>query len=389
MSGHAGAGAFAGTAPGADAFAGAGGAVVGWDIGGANVKAARLAGPDPAAALVVERPFALWREPERLPEVLARVAGELGAAEAMAITMTAELADCFETKRAGVRAVLDAVARAFPGTPAWVYGTDGRFRAPAAARRAPGRVAAANWLAAATWAARRHPDALLLDVGSTTTDVVPLVAGRVAARGRTDTERLAAGELVYTGALRTPVAAIVRRVPLRRGWCRVAAEHFAIAADAHRWLGRIAPAEYTCETPDGRGTSRRECARRLARVVCGDMESTSPAEVTAIARHVVAAQRRQVTAAIRQVLGRLAGAGPRVALAAGCGHRLAAEAARAAGLEPIGLAEAWGPGGALAAPALAVACLLAEGSERRGRRARPGRRARAAPPAPLAGAPDP
>ncbi|MBX6364752.1 MAG: H4MPT-linked C1 transfer pathway protein [Gemmatimonadetes bacterium] len=289
----------------------------------------------------------------------------------MAVTMTAELADCFETKRAGVRAVLEAVWRAFPDRPAWIFGTDGRFRALESTWRARAGAAAANWLAAATWAARRHPDALLLDVGSTTTDVVPIVGGRVAARGRTDIERLAAGELVYTGVLRTPVCAIVRRVRLRGGWCRVAAEHFAIAADAHRWLGRIGAAEYTCETPDGRGTSRRECAGRLARMVCGDLESVSAAEVTSIARQVVDEQRRQIAAAIRQVVRRLGAAAPRVALTAGCGHALAAEAARDAGLEPVALTGAWGAG-ATTAPALAVACLLAERLARGGRPTRPG-----------------
>ena len=214
-----------------------GDALVGWDIGGANVKAARL-GPDGGEALVLERPFALWREPARLPEVLAELARELGAARAAALTMTAELADCFPSKRAGVLAVLDAAARALGDapTPIHVYGTDGRFRSLEEARRAPEGVAAANWLASATWLARSVPDALLVDVGGTTTDIVPIVGGRVAALGRTDTERLVAGELVYTGLLRTSVPALVRRVRLARGPCRVAAEHFAIAADAHLWL---------------------------------------------------------------------------------------------------------------------------------------------------------
>ena len=157
----------------------------------------------------------------------------------MAVTMTAELADCFTTKREGVAFVLDAFHTAFPAIDPWVYGVDGRFRSAAAARKQPLEVAAANWMATATLVARSIPDALLLDVGSTTADVIPIVAGRVAARGRTDPDRLRTGELVYTGALRTPVCAIVRSVPLCGRLCRVAAEHFAVAADVHLWLGWI------------------------------------------------------------------------------------------------------------------------------------------------------
>ena len=157
----------------------------------------------------------------------------------MAVTMTAELADCFATKREGVVFVLDAFRTAFPGVEPWVYGIDGRFRSAEAARQRPHRDRGRQLDGERTFVARAFPDAIFLDVGSTTTDVIPIVAGRVAARGRTDPARLRTGELVYTGALRTPVCAIVRSVPLRGRPCRVAAEQFAVAADVHLWLGRI------------------------------------------------------------------------------------------------------------------------------------------------------
>src|SRR6185436_18573422 len=181
-------------------------------------------------------------------------------------TMTAELADCFATKRAGVAFVIDAFRDAFPASELWVYGVDGQFRSAEDARRQPLQVAAANWMASATLVARTFPDALLVDVGSTTTDIIPIVAGRVVARGRTDSTRLRTGELVYTGSLRTPVCAIVRSVPVDGRRCRVAAELFAVAADVYLWLGRIEEAGYTCETPDGRGRSRAEAGARLARI---------------------------------------------------------------------------------------------------------------------------
>src|SRR5204862_4594167 len=166
----------------------------------------------------------------RLTDVLIEMAAPFGAVRAMAVTMTAELADCFATKREGVAFVVDSVCLAFPGVETSIYGVDGRFHSVEDARMQPHRVAAANWMASATVAARTCPNTLFVDVGSTTTDIIPIVCGTVVARGRTDAARLRTGELIYTGALRTPICAIVRTVPLRGRRCRVAAEHFAIAA---------------------------------------------------------------------------------------------------------------------------------------------------------------
>ena len=335
------------------------GPIIGWDVGGANVKAARIAPDGEFQPQVLERPFALWREPHRLPTVLAEAADRLGGARTMAVTMTAELADCFATKREGVAFVLDAFRAAFPDVRPWVYGVDGRFRSAEAARRRPHRVAAANWMASATLMARAFPDALFLDVGSTTTDVIPIVAGRVAARGRTDPARLRTGELVYTGALRTPVCAIVHSVPLRGRRCRVAAETFAIAADVHLWLGRIGEGDYTCETPDNRGRGRAEAGARLARMVCADLEMLGPGDITAIAEHVARAQVHQIAGGVRQVMRRLGGACPRVAVLAGQGAFLARAAAEEAGLATRDMDEHLGSAAARAAPAAAVAYLLA------------------------------
>jgi (4-(4-[2-(gamma-L-glutamylamino)ethyl]phenoxymethyl)furan-2-yl)methanamine synthase len=332
--------------------------ILGWDVGGANVKAAWIRNGSRIEPRVLEQPFPLWREPHRLAAILAEIADHLGRADAMAVTMTAELADCFATKREGVASVLDAFRAAFPGVDPWVFGTDGRFRSLEAARAAPDLVAAANWMASAMFVARRFPDTLFLDVGSTTTDIIPIVSGRVAARGRTDTARLRTGELVYTGALRTPVAAVVRWVPLRRRRCRVAAELFAVTADVHLWLGHIHERDYTCETPDGRSRGRHESAARIARTVCADLTMLSDGDVTAIAEHVARAQVRHIAAAIRQVSRRVGSSCPRSAVLAGQGIFLARAAAADAGLAAHDLATCLGLGAARALPAAAVASLL-------------------------------
>ena len=159
--------------------------ILGFDVGGANLKVVRLENGEHALPTLLELPFPLWREHRRLPVVLTEAAAVLGGASTMAVTMTAELADCFSTKREGVGFVLDAFRQAFPKCDIQVYGVDGLFRTPGDAVNHPALVAAANWMASATLVGRSFPDALFVDVGSTTTDIIPITGGRVAARGKT------------------------------------------------------------------------------------------------------------------------------------------------------------------------------------------------------------
>lgn len=332
--------------------------VLGWDVGGANVKAAYVAW-DPGAwsARTTSRPLEIWRGKERLPVVLAAMATELPPADRTAVTMTAELSDAFRTKREGVGFVLDAVAQVSPRSPS-VFTTDGKFLDAAAARDRPLEVAASNWMATAMLVARHAADAILVDVGSTTSDIIPIRGGRVVAEGRTDPERLLAGELVYTGALRTAVAAIVPRVPLRGRECPVAAESFAVSGDAHVLLGSLGPDDYTCPTPDGRPATPTFAAERLARVVCADIEMLAHEEIVGIAAAVAHAQTQQIASALSRVAARLER--PVNVIVTGLGAFLGHRAAAQCGLVSIGLSNVLGVDVKTAAPAVAVAWLLAE-----------------------------
>jgi (4-(4-[2-(gamma-L-glutamylamino)ethyl]phenoxymethyl)furan-2-yl)methanamine synthase len=333
-------------------------AVLGWDIGGVNTKAARVAGTRVLAARAV--PYEIQRDPAGLTPLLRRLARDLGALgggdEPHAVTMTAELSQLFRTKREGVAFVLDAIVAAFPGSDVRVWSVDGRWRTPEEARRDPLAVAAANWAATARLVGRSLSDCLLLDTGSTTTDIIPIVRGEPVAAGRTDPERLREGELVYTGALRTPAEAIAAIVPLDGRPTGVSAEGFALAGDAHVWRGQLDPADYSTPTPDGRPATREFAGERLARLVCADREMLDAAAISAIADALWDAQ----VTRIRDAVQRLRARHPALsrAVVTGLGDFLGAEAARRAGLHVTHLATLLGPA-ARHAPAAAVALLLA------------------------------
>ncbi len=337
--------------------------IAGWDVGGAHVKAARVvwrAGGIEGVRVVV-RPFEIWREPDQLPSVLAEVGDELGiqGVEAAAVTMTAELSDVFRTKREGVFFVLDALEQAFPRTPLHLLSITGDFVPAKSARRRPLDFAATNWVASALFVAERHPECVLIDVGSTTTDIIPIRGGEIVAEGRTDLARLASGELIYTGVLRTNPNTLAGTVPVRGRMCRVSAEYFTVMADAYILLGRLSSEQYTCATPDGRATSREAAAERLARLVCADREMLSDEEVFKVAAYLHEKQLHQISEGLLQVLSRLDGARDTSLVVAGAGSFLAAEIGRRLGLEVLEPEQMRRDMGSTVLPASAAAYLLA------------------------------
>ena len=237
-----------------------------------------------------------------------------------------------------------------------VYTVDGRFLTPLEARQSPLEVAAANWAATARQVATHYPDALLIDIGTTTTDIIPIVAGDVVAVGRTDPARLASGELVYSGVLRTPAEAMADHVVIGGEAVAVSAEGFALAGDVHVWRGDLDPADYSVPTPDGRPSTREFAGERLARVICADRELLDHAAVSALADSLASAQVARIARAIDRVHRRHPSL--RRAVVTGLGAFLGAAAARACGLEVVTLAAELGDAAARCAPAVSVALLL-------------------------------
>jgi probable H4MPT-linked C1 transfer pathway protein len=330
--------------------------VIGWDIGGVNTKVARVT--DGVVVAAKAHPFELQHDPDALTGLLRSLAEQIGASlgDVHAVTMTAELSQIFRTKREGVSFVLDAVTAAFPADDVHIYRVNGEFATPGEAKRIPLEVAASNWAATARLAALEHPNAILVDIGTTTTDVIPISDGDVVAIGKSDPDRLASGELVYSGALRTPVEAIVHHVPLGDASAGVSAESFALVGDVHVWRGDLASEDYNVPTPDGRPANRTFAGERLARVVCADRELLDDEAITRIAEEVAASQIDQIATAIVRVRSRHPSLNS--AVVTGLGSFIAARAARQAGLTVISLADSLGADGARCAPAAAVALLL-------------------------------
>jgi probable H4MPT-linked C1 transfer pathway protein len=268
------------------------------DIGGANVKAADGVG------YASSYPFALWKEPLGLTQLIRTAISEAPPCDHLVVTMTGELADCFTTKAEGVKFILKSVAAGADNRHTRVYRTDGKLVGPQVAANSPQLVAAANWHALASFAGRftKGASALLIDVGSTTCDVIPLIDGHPATKGQTDTDRLISGELVYTGVERSPVCAVARAATYRNQACPIVQEFFATMRDVYLVLDRLPEDAAATDTADHRPATKPAARRRLARMIAADEEIFNHKDAVLLAADVAAVQNRLLRAALEKVV---------------------------------------------------------------------------------------
>ena len=327
------------------------------DIGGANLKAADGCG------YAASRRFPLWQRPEALAEELTALIAESPVARRLAVTMTGELADCFQTKAEGVAAILKATEAAADHREVFVYLCDGEFVRPQFARERTLLAAASNWHALASFAVRHAADcsALLMDVGSTTTDLIPIGVDGPRAIGITDPERLASRELVYTGVRRSPVCALVQHLPWRGETCGVAQELFATTADAYLVLGELAEDPQDMHTADGRPFTKENAQARLARCICADSSMFSWEDAQRVAAAIEDAQLELLKEAAQQIIARLEGTLQTLVIS-GEGEFLARDLVQRLGISCniVSLTETLGPTVSQCAPAHAVAVLARE-----------------------------
>ena len=337
--------------------------VLGWDIGGAHLKLAVV--EEGRIAAVLQLPCALWRGLDELRQAMTLALADLPIIERHAITMTGELADLFPDRAHGVAAILDVLAEFLPAERLAIYTTGGEFIGANQARAEPGLVASANWHATARHLARTLSDGMLLDIGSTTADIVPVIAGTIVARGLTDGERLATGELLYTGIVRTPLAAMARFAPFGGRSVGIMAEVFATSADAHRLAGTLPEGADLHPAADGRGKTPAECRARLARMI--GMDETDAAETAwrQLAAFFVRRQTRQIEEAVELVLSGVALPDAAPIIGAGTGRFLVVEVARRLGRRYLAFDDTVRSAGATlaaapadVAPAVSVALLL-------------------------------
>jgi probable H4MPT-linked C1 transfer pathway protein len=315
--------------------------IVGWDVGGAHLKVARVAG-DGTVVRAIQIPCALWQGLDRLRASMNAALSEIGPARDHAITMTGELADLFANRQQGVAAILGTMADCLPQTRLHVYAGESGFLEPNEALMQHGLVASANWRATAELVATRIPAAIVLDIGSTTTDIVPIADSRMCGRGTDDASRLISEELLYLGVTRTPLMALAARWPFEGNWTGICNEHFATTADVYRLTGDLPPGADQHASADNGPKTVEASARRLARMIGRDRESATMGAWARLAGWLKAIQIARTHAAMARILSAQRFDPGVPLLGAGAGRFLIREIARRCGRRYIDFADMLG-----------------------------------------------
>lgn len=304
----------------------------GLDVGGAHLKVALIEDGRPVD--VAQYLCPLWQGLDKLDAALAEARPLLARTDRYAITMTGELSDLFESRRAGVATLVRHLDGALGPQISFWMGQRG-FGPAEAAIAHHADVGSTNFLATASLIAKLTTDALLVDFGSTTADIIAIIAGAPVATGLTDGARQASGELVYTGYTRTAVMGVAQTAPFKGEWVSLAREYLATMADARRVLGELDADVDLHATADGRGKSLVESTARLARMLGRDRGEGTAAQWQLVARHITEIQMRSIADAMVQVLSRHPGADLSRLVTAGIGCDVANVLGYRLGLTPI------------------------------------------------------
>lgn len=313
--------------------------MIGWDIGGAHVKAARI--ENGHVLDVVQCVCPLWQGLDKLDAAVGEALRRLGPDTRHALTMTGEMTDLFASRADGVagialrmRALLAGELKLYGGRRGWLA-MDG---AGDALRDWADDIASANWLATAHWVASMLPQALLADVGSTTSDLIVIDHG-VHTPSRSDADRLVSGELVYAGVVRTPLMALAPSIEFRGRMHRLMAEHFATTADVWRLLGELDERNDHYPAADNGDKTAQASARRLARMIGRDLDEGSMDDWRALAGRFADAQTGALIEACRDLPGLSALPADAPVVCAGAGRHVAQRLAAALGRPSVALGE--------------------------------------------------
>jgi probable H4MPT-linked C1 transfer pathway protein len=311
--------------------------IIGWDVGGAHLKAAHLNAQGEVLE-VFQLPCPLWQGVDHLQRGVGDILRQWSTPPARhAVTMTGELVDLFSTRTEGVRALVNVMQEQLRPASIELFAGLRGFLKPDASHNAEDLIASSNWLASASFLARQLPQALFVDVGSTTTDIVAVSDGKVQASGMNDHERMCHSELVYSGVVRTPLMAVTQRVPFYGAWVPLMAEHFAVSADVYRLTGELPAHADQYPTADNGPRTEQGSARRLARMLGLDMEEAALADWQRLARYFSAEQMQTLLAAIDHVLSRARLDADAPLVGAGVGRFLVKRLARRCGRPYIDL----------------------------------------------------
>ncbi|MFX0017259.1 MAG: hydantoinase/oxoprolinase family protein [Promethearchaeota archaeon] len=287
--------------------------ILGLDIGGANTKAALIQ----CNNLKIQKSFSyveyfpFWEQSlDQIPNLFKRISEKLlnknqirlKDLDYISITITAELSDAFQTKREGIEIIVSSLSKVFNRDKMFFINTNCEFIKIEKVKNDYLSIAAANWVSTSLFLGQFIQKCILIDAGSTTIDIIPILGAKPKTIGKTDIERLINHELIYTGGLRATIPSITHFVQYKGEKVRISFEKFALISDIHRILNNISEKEYINDTADNRGKSINHCYARLARMICMDIETITKDDLYKIANYIYEKQLEIIQLEISQFM---------------------------------------------------------------------------------------
>ncbi len=282
--------------------------ILGLDIGGANTKYVLFKSHENISEVLVaeSKYFPFWKRNNEYPQFLLNLKDELenlyGDITNVVFVTTAELADCFQTKKEGIKTICSYISQVFTTHSPMIFDVQNKFVPSQEGEENWLTVAASNWVATAAFLGKKIPNAILIDIGSTTTDLIPIFESKVVSQGKNDLERLISNELIYSGLLRTNIIALAHEIKLNAKIVPLASELFATTGDIYYLLGSISEEDFTVETADGKPVTKENSLARLSRIICSDVNQLSEKEILDIAKQLQRKHLEQLSKSFNVVL---------------------------------------------------------------------------------------
>ena len=266
--------------------------IIGWDIGGAHIKVAEI--DFKKKKTKTEQIYSpIWKNINNLKKSIKLIKKKFKKSDYHAITMTAELSDIFLNRMHGSKYIVKLSSKILEEKKIFFYSKKNFIKKKVALKNASS-LNSLNWHATANFISNFFPNCILVDIGSTTTDIIPIKNKKIIAKGNNDNQRLKANELIYLGVLRSPIHAVEKKKNLIY-------ENFANLSDVYRVLNKIPKKLDLLPTQDNKSKNKHDSARRIARIFGKDYKKTDFLKWKKIASQIEKKQKKILKKSVNKI----------------------------------------------------------------------------------------
>ena len=247
---------------------------IGWDLGGAHIKyCVESEASNTIWYDIID--FDFWKDYTKLSTLIISVCEKYhkkGSLLENYFTMSAEMCDCFDNRRAGVKYILNEIKKIKYDS--YIFSKGGFSKLNSKYKVYPNKVGSYNWYASALFVSKFIDNVIVVDFGSTTCDFSIIKNGKILNRRTSDINGMLTKELLYTGCARTPIYAHISEIRFRKKIYNIIPENFSSMSDVNLILGKLKKQDIYSKSSDGSSHSLLQSYKRISRSFGFDYDSS-------------------------------------------------------------------------------------------------------------------